>query len=216
MYIAILCEGQTEKNFVANILTPTLFDLEIFFQPIILTTSRENCGKKITGGFVNYAKVKKELLNLLFKPNFDLVTTFFDYYKLPTSFPGFEIKSHSLTIYQKVEHLENCFRSDIAQDKFLPFIMIHEFEALLYTSPSITSRMLGIQEIDFQQNISTTNPEEINDTYDTSPSHRIFKVKPDYKKTIDSYQILKEIGLKALREKCRHFNDWLTKIENYR
>jgi hypothetical protein len=57
------------------------------------------------------------------------------------------------------------------------------------------------------------NPELINENPETAPSKRILSLCDSYDKVNDGILILKEIGLPTLRKECRHFNDWLTKLE---
>jgi hypothetical protein len=57
------------------------------------------------------------------------------------------------------------------------------------------------------------NPELINDGENTAPSKRIIRLIPDYQKVTAGYQIAEKIGLAILREKCRHFSEWLIQLE---
>jgi hypothetical protein len=59
------------------------------------------------------------------------------------------------------------------------------------------------------------NPELIDDGEQTAPSKRIIAQLPDYedRKPAAGPVIAEAIGLEAIRSKCRHFNEWLTKLE---
>jgi trehalose-6-phosphate synthase len=61
---------------------------------------------------------------------------------------------------------------------------------------------------------SFQSPELINDGETTAPSKRILKLIPTYKKITDGIIIARKIGLEIMREKCPHFNQWLTQLEN--
>ena len=59
------------------------------------------------------------------------------------------------------------------------------------------------------------NPELIDNGPETAPSKRIISIYPRYgdnKPTIGS-MIAQEIGIDELKKACRHFNDWVTKLE---
>ena len=58
------------------------------------------------------------------------------------------------------------------------------------------------------------NPETINNSKETAPSKRLTKYIRRFKKTSDSINITKNIGLAKIRIKCPNFNDWVTKLEN--
>ena len=60
------------------------------------------------------------------------------------------------------------------------------------------------------------SPEEINQGTKTAPSKSILQELPRYQslKVIAGVQIAQEIGITAMRQKCPHFNDWITRLES--
>lgn len=99
--------------------------------------------------------------------------------------------------------------------RFIPYVQMHEFEALLFSNtsvlagndPKISERFLQVLK-------SFSYPEEINDHYDTCPSRRIQQHLENYVKTVDGIVIAQKIGLQTMRQECPHFNEWITKLEN--
>ncbi len=84
--IYIICEGQTEEEFVYGILRPYFNTHHIYdVRPILMTTSK---GQK--GGDVKYDRLKFNIDKLLNRESDILVTTFVDYFRLKTDFPNFE------------------------------------------------------------------------------------------------------------------------------
>ena len=63
--------------------------------------------------------------------------------------------------------------------------------------------------------VAGKNPEEINEGQETAPSKRIIKEIPEYKgqKATIGPLVAAKIDLDVLREKCKHFNEWLTRLE---
>ena len=57
------------------------------------------------------------------------------------------------------------------------------------------------------------SPEEINDNPGTAPSKRIIRVFPSYRKTAHGLLITRRIGLEKIRQQCKHFNQWVSKLE---
>ncbi len=103
------------------------------------------------------------------------------------------------------------------QRRFIPFVMMHEFEALLFSDCERSSRGMGHPElVDDLQEIrnSFDSPEEINDTPDGAPSKRIEKLLPRYQKPLLGLQAVQEIGLPKIRKECPHFSNWLSRLEN--
>lgn len=59
--VNILCEGQTEEQFVNRILIPYFEPQGIYVKPIIMTTKRYVSGGKERGGVSSYRKIAQEL-----------------------------------------------------------------------------------------------------------------------------------------------------------
>jgi len=136
-----------------------------------------------------------------------------DFYGLPTDFPQYNEK-RDVNCYQRVAHLTDAFQQDIDHPKFLPYLTLHEFEALMFCDPAIiASAFPGTAKRNELEKIRATfdSPEEIN--LDDPPSKRLEKLFPEYQKTLHSYFVVDEIGLERIRQECRHFNQWLETLE---
>ena len=62
--------------------------------------------------------------------------------------------------------------------------------------------------------ISEENPELIDGSINTAPSKRIIKYLPDYDKVNAGLITAMAIGLSAMRRRCRHFDEWISRLEN--
>jgi hypothetical protein len=209
----VLVEGQTEEKFIKELLVPYFENQSIYIVPIIISTSRRKSGSKHKGGVVSFGQVKSELLKLLKDTSASMVTTMIDYYGLDDSFPGKADRNVPNDLYEKIQFLENRFGNEIKHIRFYPYYQLHEFETLLFSDQDgFTSVLKKTDEI---QNIFRrfTNPEEINDNKETAPSKRILKIYPKYQKVTDGIIISKKIGIEKMKQKCNHFNDWITSIE---
>lgn len=56
------------------------------------------------------------------------------------------------------------------------------------------------------------NPELINNSLQTSPSHRLKNILSTYRKVLHGRIITEKITITHIREKCSHFNEWCKKI----
>lgn len=211
--VYLLVEGQTEEAFVRELLEPHYARLGLYLIPIIVSTSP---GHK--GGVVSYAKIKPQLQRLCRQDADARVSTLFDLYALPQDFPG---KSDAVyptngSGHQKAAFLEAHLARDIDQANFIPYLMVHEFEALLFVQPSKfadwTDNNNAVITLGDQAQRYVT-PEDINDSPKSAPSKRILKAMPGYQKTFHGPLIACEIGLDAMRAVCPHFNEWLEKLE---
>ena len=218
----VFVEGQTEQTFVATVLTPHLINFGIFqVVPILIAHSRKK-GIVHRGGGRSYKPMKDDIVRALRKYQGSDVyfTTMIDLYAIAPEFPGLlETAKFINTPLKRVEILENYFGEDLSDQRFIPFIQLHEYEAYLFSD---TSKFLG-EFPSYEKAISElTNmaaeygsPEDINEGIETAPSKRIIKAIPEYegRKVSAGSNIASEIGIQAIRNKCPHFNTWLTKLE---
>lgn len=222
--IYIVVEGQTERTFVRDVLAPQMAHKNIYLYPALI-------GKPAHKGGNRFDKAKKDIGNFLKQRNDTYVSTMFDYFRIDSKWPGKAEVSHqiqngvSLTASQKAEILEsatadeivNCFSEFNAGDRFLPYIEMHEFEALLFSDADILADKIKIEKsiilkiLDSHQN----KPEEINEDPDKAPSKRLKKLKNGYRKVAYGKSIAEAIGVPTIRKQCPHFDDWLKKIEHF-
>lgn len=214
--ILLLVEGQTEETFVKQIINPYLAVFDKYAIPTIITTKIAKRGNHFKGDVPAYQNVKRQIRRLLNDSSAVIVGTFIDYYGLPDSFPGKESLPDTIPI-EKVRYLEDELRNDISEPRFLPYYSLHEFEALLFSDPttiavSLTSPDKAQILKNFRQQFPS--PEEINDNPQTCPSARIESVFKNYQKVLYGSLISRRIGLEKIRRECRHFSEWLERIEN--
>lgn len=133
----IIVEGQSEEAFVNELLVPFLCDYGI----LALACLVGKPGHK--GGLITYNKAKFDILKLLKQDQRAYCTTMFDYYALPTSFPGMPITARTTT--EKAALVEAALLNDIASTlgdgfdpkRFLPYIQMHEYEGILFSDPEL-------------------------------------------------------------------------------
>lgn len=211
----ILVEGQTEERFVKDVLCPHFESRGLFVFPTILTTKIVKSGKNFKGGVTNYAKLRGDLLKLL-RDQSALVTTLIDYYGLPDDTPGMSDRPPASSARDRAMHVESTLFLEVGSPRhFLPFLVLHEFEALLFVDHEITAGVIPAFEKagELLAVAGGLEPEEINEQSETAPSKRLMKVFPSFRKTLHGPTAAKRIGLPAIRARCPHFDDWMTQLE---
>jgi hypothetical protein len=214
--IHVLVEGQTEETFIREVLGIHLLEHYVHLTPILLTTKRIKSGKTFKGGVTSYNKIRRELYKLLKDSSVVAVTTMLDYYALPEDFPGRDILRPG-TCYQRVQHLEQAFQQDVAHPRFIPFLMLHEFEALLFVGPHHIAEAFperDVVEALISVKAAFASPEEINEGRTTHPSERIRQLVSGYRKRLHGALIANRIGLKQMRHECPHFDQWVNRLES--
>lgn len=221
----VIVEGQTEEGFVNEILAPELGAFDIFTDTHSITTGRRR-GHLYRGGWDSYGKLRRDLIRWMKqdrKPDARF-TTMVDLYGIPADFPGYAACRQFQGSRKRVECLEAQFARDIgdesaedrAYQRFIPYVQLHEFEALLFADPAkfvhafpgrqaVVGRLLAIRE-------QCGGPEQIDDGETTAPSKRIQALLPEYAKTVSGLLVVKQIGLTVLRRECPHFDRWITRL----
>ncbi len=220
--LCVIAEGKTEQLFATRLLTPHLADRGVIVhRPGLVETSRKH-GKR--GGLLNYDQVKRFIQHWLRQEHGSdtYFTTMFDMYRLPRRFPGYERAMTLENKYARVAELESAFAADLDDRRFIPYFQLHEFEAILFADPKAFAQYYGGDEqlsrkLEALECVAEKfgNPELIDDGEQTAPSKRIIEQFPDYKarRSTAGPIIAEAIGLAKIRSACRHFDEWLTKLE---
>lgn len=219
----LFAEGQTEQTFADTLIKPHLALHKVFMnRPRLIAHARKN-GKVHRGGGRNYAPMKNDILRSLKEDsNSDVFfTTMIDLYAIHPDFPGLaESERMRQDPIRRVEFLEEHFAEDIGDDRFIPYIQLHEYEAYLFSDPTCFEYLDAGRTKDIEALLAIASqyqtPELINDGPQTAPSKRIMAHFPDYGKAKSAFgpQLAEKIGLPVIRSKCSHFNKWLSRLES--
>jgi uncharacterized protein YggL (DUF469 family) len=215
----VTAEGQTEQAFVKKVLAPHLAKSSVFADArCVLTSKDKRTAKEYRGGLLHYQKVKNDILTWLKEDSNTecRFTTMFDLYVLPNDFPAFKEAMHQSDPYKRCEILEDALYQDIGDRRFIPYIQLHEFEALIFADlQKLDWEYLEHDELikNLMQMVGEQNPELINDGWETAPSKRIIKEIPEYDKVSSGVLVTGKIGLPVLRQRCQHFHEWLICLE---
>ncbi len=211
--IYIYCEGQTEESFINKVLAPYFANMMIYVKPIIHTTKR-TARAKYKGGVINYNKIRRELQALCKQHPNEFVTTMFDYYRMPGNTPMIDCKEAN--IYKRMEFIEEAINHDIGQINCFFNLMLHEFEGVLFSSPSSFNLITDVDKVAEIQRIrnDAESPEHINNSPETAPSKRLEKLIPNYAKVISAALLSENMGIDIILKECKHFAAWMEKIKS--
>jgi len=214
--LKIITEGQTEETYVRDILYDHLAQFQIFTTPITLVTAIRE--RTFRGGHCHkYEIIKKNILRSLNDRN-AIITTMIDFYGLPSDFPGMDRINGIVNPYEKIRIIEQEFSRDINHRHFIPYIQLHEYEALLFSDVDVIDHILSINCPSKIRELRAIiqqfqNPEAIDNNPNTAPSKRLLNLYNPYQKVTDGVRIAKTIPFRTIRTKCQHFNDWIAKLE---
>jgi len=223
--LLIHVEGQTEESFVNEVLSTHLhgFGYDLVAARIIGNARL----KRHRGGIRPWPSVRRDIVHHLRGDEGCIATTMVDYYGLPqdgdAAWPGRSTAAR-LAVDQKAAHVETALSQDIAREigghdadrRFIAFVVMHEFEGLLFSDcagfsssigrPALEARLRAVRD-EFE------TPEHINDSPTTAPSKRVQQIIPDYEKPLFGTVAALGIGLARIRAECPHFNAWIERLE---
>ena len=216
-------EGQTEETFVHELLKPHL--LQCGFSTVSARLIGNARLRERRGGIKAWSVVKEEICRHLQSDKASCATTMVDYYALPATgakaWPG-RAQAHAKTHAHKALTVEAALTQDMASllahasQRFVPFVVLHEFEALLFSDCQAFAHGIGLPHLraDFQSiRDGFASPEHINDSPMTAPSKRVGALVPGYEKPLLGVLAALEIGLPKMRQECPHFAHWLGQVE---
>jgi len=140
--VRFLVEGDTEETFVNRVLRSHFFPLGINPHP-------QKLGKPgHYSGIVEYPRARDEILTTLRQGSVSFCTTMVDYYAMPSSWPGRQTAAGSPV------PIELAILADISAEmgrdfnpvRFIPYVQMHEFEALLFSDPKVLASHLGLAD----------------------------------------------------------------------
>jgi hypothetical protein len=200
---------------VRDVLGPHLWRCDVAADTKILATKRIKSGGQFKGGVLSWRQLQREIRLLLHGAGESNVTTLLDYYGLPSDVPGMSSRP-PLGPYERVAHVERAISSAIDDTRFVPHVVLHEFEAWVYTAPMQCTWVFDREETPRAMEAireQAGGPELIDDGNQTAPSKRLLALWPSYEKTLHGPMAVGAMGLDAVRRACPHFAGWLSRLE---
>ena len=216
-------EGQTEESFVNNVLRPHLVG-GFGYTDVSARLVGNARQRPRRGGGREWSGVRREIIRHL-REDFQAVsTTLVDFYRLPHSWPGRSLAG-GMPFEYKARTVQEAIKTDIAanlgdpsKQRFLPYVVMHEYEGLLFSDPTGFAEAIGRRELaDSFQSIRNDfrTPEEINDSVTTAPSKRVLSLFPGYQKPLIGTIAAQRIGLAVIRKECPYFSGWVQQLESW-
>lgn len=230
--LLVLCEGHTEAEFVKVVLRWHLAD--IGYHSVAARLFGYHHSRARRGGIVRWPQARRDIVRHLKQDSGVVVTTMVDYYGLPSAspngWPGRRRSESEPDVSRRAAVIEAATRDDVAaalgrsraSDRFVPFVMLHEFEALLFSdcrkfADAVAGFGDDLPAADMAARLeqirrSHDTPEEIDDDPRKSPSKRIQEVIPGYRKRSMGPQAARAIGIPAMTRACPHFAYWIKRL----
>ncbi|HSK40145.1 MAG TPA: DUF4276 family protein [Arenibaculum sp.] len=220
-----LVEGQTEEAFFNRLLVPHLWSCGIQADVQLINPRTGSTSRRTKGGWNSYQVIRRHLSRWMGEDHGNNVwfTTMVDLYAIPRDFPKHDEAIGMADPFRRVDFLEQAWRDDVVTDgrwRFIPYVQLHEFEALLLADPAKLDWEFLEHEAAIERlaALSTAfeTPELIDDGPETAPSKRIIREIPEYgaRKTSVGPLVADKIGLATLRARCPHFDAWIKSLED--
>lgn len=223
--VNVVAEGQSELKFAKSSLNKYFGGNPLVNSRCVMTSKDSKTNYEYRGGLLKYQHAKRDILRWYKEDSTAYITTMFDFFRLPADFPGYEEALSCQNHQESVRILERALKEDIVSEtgspdlekRFIPYIQLHEFEALLFTDIKVLEYdYLDPEEIasidQLYKETKAIPPEEINHGAQTAPSKRLLRAL-NYKKGDTVSELLDVIGIHRIREKCPHFSEWLDTLQ---
>ena len=220
--LIVIVEGKTEEGFVKEILAPHLLSFGVYATATMLGGARARANR---GGIRSWQGVSRKICNLLRQDRRVVVSTMVDYYGMPRDWPGrAAVPPSGATPSQIADPIEQGMLDAVVRDmgsgfdasRFVPYVMMHEFEAMLFSDcngfavgigrPALALRLQAVRD-------GFDTPEAIDDSPDSAPSKRIERLFGDYDKPLIGIDVVEAIGIDTIRGECTHFAGWVERLE---
>lgn len=213
MRVLVVVEGTSEELFLRRVLAEHLANRGVY-----LTAMKVLRGHGARGGGSSWQVWRRHLRGLLGRePRTGVaVTTFLDLYRIPDDTPGYVPPSGDGAV--RADQVLQALRSELNDERFIPYIQVHEFESLLFAELMALSRidpdLFEARELNkLATSVSHLLPEAIDEGDASAPSKRVLHTFPKFDKIDHGVPAVEAIGLTLLREKCPRFNAWVTQLE---
>jgi len=231
--VLVVVEGPTEFSVLNSTVAPHLGMFGVHLNPKVVGRP----GHK-GGVYRTFESIAKEIVTLFKQEPTAVVSTFFDFYAMPEDWPGVaaakQAKVNGLATNSVAVIVEEAWQKEIAAKTaslgrpavFIPYVQMHELEALLFASPKTMAEDFLQPNLEgkFRQIVTACGGcEEINNRPQYAPSKRIEDLFPGYRKGRDrnkredrrphAPRIAARIGVATIRVACPHFNQWVKSLE---
>ncbi|WP_020392660.1 DUF4276 family protein [Kribbella catacumbae] len=214
--IAIVVEGQTESAFVSEILAPYLQPMNVYVTPVIVKTSRLADGTTFKGGGMVWKHYDNDIRRLLRASHLRCVSILVDFYAYPRNAPGADCCARPHRPRRCTELRIAAMADAVADPRFVPHVVLHEFETWVIAAAMETSHVLGDQAVAKRLQVQAQSVEGdvelLNDSSATAPSKRVLKSWPDYDKVTDGIEVIREAGLPVVMERCPGLSTWVDQL----
>ena len=122
-----------------------------------------------------------------------------DLYHLPHDFPGYGGGMARPTGWEQADALERSLKAAIGDPRFIPYLQVHEFEALVLTDPGRIETLYPARAAELNALCDECrmyqSPEQINHGQHSHPKARIRQRAPEYDENVAGPLLAEDIGL---------------------
>lgn len=212
-----IVEGETEEEFINRLLIPYLYGRGLTgnIQALLIFVSGGGHGHSNVEHFLNTIEP------VLYYQGEPVITSLLDYFRFPRQRADFAACSTLASADAQADCLQQALLTAVHSIRpyrhFLPYVQLHEFEALLFADAAGHElQPAGIQTEVAAVVAAYPNPEQINSRPENAPSKRLATIyrahQQTYRKVADAVDIAELIGIERLLERCPRFASWLESL----
>lgn len=219
LYLTV--EGQTEQEFSVAVLQAHLAPFNVFVvKPRLTGLHGRRNGRVPSGGLLSTFRHSLEDIRRWMREDRSPDARFsmmVDLYSLPTDFPGYDEAMKSADPHLQAATLERALFAELGDPRFIPYLQVHEFEAIVLADPDSLNEWFDGMEREVARLKSECEvfetPEHINHGRQTHPKARIKRHIMSYDENVDGPILAQYVGVAAIKERCPHFGEWVNTLE---
>lgn len=219
--VLVLCEGQTEREFVRRHVAPAVAG-----QGVALSGTLVGKTHRKRGGIRGWAVYERELIRLASERADRHLALLVDYYAMPADWPG-RAEAAGRPLAERGAYVEQRLAEQadpVFRDRFVPCVQYHEFESLLFVDGWTTAweldavgrpRSSAAVEKKINEAVAAAGgqAEWVNDGPDSAPSKRIAQMIVGYDKVAWGNQVVDAVTLPRLRKGCPWLDRWMAALQ---
>jgi hypothetical protein len=173
LYLTV--EGQTEAEFAMSVLRPHLASFNVFLlAPRFTGPHGRRQGRIPRGGLLQKFQYALGDIERWLKEDQSAEARFsmmIDLYHLPHDFPGYDEGMSRLSGREQAAALERSLAEVLGDTRFVPYLQVHEFEALVLSEPQRIASLYEVRASDLEALCTNAEPSIRRKTLTTASIH---------------------------------------------
>ena len=207
--VCVVVEGQSEEQFVKQVLSAKALARGVAVTPVIVRT-RRTATKTYKGGGSSWQPYKSLVNDLAGQRHLARIGVMFDLYACPKDTPGLDPNLSGSALHRSVVAATHADLDPRGSGRIVSGPVLHEYETLVIAAiatgeteaePAVVTQAQAAIDV-------AGGAEAINGSRDTAPSKRLAIWWPGYEKVLYGAVLLSQAPWDQVTARCPTFHAW--------